>query len=29
MPFEFAFLDWLCQFRNPVMNAISDRKSVV
>ena len=23
MPFEFAFLDWLCQFRNPVMNAIS------
>ena len=23
MPFEFAFLDWLYQFRNPVMNAIS------
>ena len=23
MPFEFAFLDWLYQFRNPVMNAVS------
>ena len=23
MPFEFAFLDWLYQFRNPVMNTIS------
>ena len=23
MPFEFAFLDWLYQFRNPVMNALS------
>lgn len=23
MPFEFAFLDWLYQFRNPVMNMIS------
>ena len=23
MPFEFAFLDWLYQFRNPVLNALS------
>lgn len=23
MPFEFVFLDWLYQFRNPVMNTIS------
>ena len=23
MPFEFAFLDWLYQFRNPVMNTLS------